>query len=236
MAYAFVDANAGGGRPFRGIGEPIWAARTADELVECQRHEDLLNLAFAGAPAWWLLCPYDVDGLPAAVVEEAHRSHPFVMDRDSQRDSDRYRGLDAVAAPFNEPLSPAPTGAVEMTFDAAQLAAVRRCVAGQAASSGLGQAQTDDLVVAANEIASNSLRYGGGGGTLRVWERDGALIVDITDSGFIDSPMAGREQPPMDSTGGRGLWLANHLCDLVQVRSSRTGTVIRMHMGLPQGG
>jgi MEDS: MEthanogen/methylotroph, DcmR Sensory domain len=39
----------------RGIGEPIWAERTPAELVECQRHETLLNLAFAGVPAWWLL-------------------------------------------------------------------------------------------------------------------------------------------------------------------------------------
>src|SRR4029453_14786804 len=47
----------------RGIGEPIWAARTPAELVECQRHETLLNLSFAGVPAWWLLCPYDTTAL-----------------------------------------------------------------------------------------------------------------------------------------------------------------------------
>ena len=34
----FVDEHAGV-RPFRGIGEPIWAARSPEELVECQRHE-----------------------------------------------------------------------------------------------------------------------------------------------------------------------------------------------------
>ena len=32
--------------------------------------------------------------------------------------------------------------------------------------------------------------------------------------------------------GGRGLWLVNHLCDLVQVRSSQAGNVIRLHMSL----
>jgi len=40
-----------GARPLRGIGEPIWAERSPAELVECQRHESLLNVAFAGAPA-----------------------------------------------------------------------------------------------------------------------------------------------------------------------------------------
>ena len=45
----FVDQNLRVGRPVRGIGEPIWAERSAIELVECQRHEALLNVAFAYA-------------------------------------------------------------------------------------------------------------------------------------------------------------------------------------------
>ena len=45
----FVDQHSSGGRPLRGIGEPIWPERSAHELVECQRHESLLNLAFADA-------------------------------------------------------------------------------------------------------------------------------------------------------------------------------------------
>ena len=28
----------------------------------------------------------------------------------------------------------------------------------------------------------------------------------------------------------RGLWLANRLCDLVQVRSGEQGTVVRLHV------
>ena len=43
----FVDECAEAGRAIRGIGEPIWADRSPAELVECQRHESLLNLAFA---------------------------------------------------------------------------------------------------------------------------------------------------------------------------------------------
>src|SRR5947209_15693920 len=54
----FVDDQSMTGRRMRGIGEPIWAGRSPDELVECQHHESLLNLAFAGAPAFHLLCPY----------------------------------------------------------------------------------------------------------------------------------------------------------------------------------
>jgi anti-sigma regulatory factor (Ser/Thr protein kinase) len=41
-----------------------------------------------------------------------------------------------------------------------------------------------------------------------------------------------RERPPDRRSGGRGLWIVNHLCDLVQVRSSQAGNVIRLHMSL----
>ena len=34
--------------------------------------------------------------------------------------------------------------------------------------------------------------------------------------------------------GGKGLWLVNQLCDLVQARTSHAGTVARLHMRLGQ--
>ena len=42
--------------------------------------------------------------------------------------------------------------------------------------------------------------------------------------------MAGRLRPVLDEPGGRGLWLANQLCDLVQVRTFENGNVVRIHM------
>ncbi len=50
-----------GGAPTRcgGSAKPIWSGRSAAELVECQRHETLLNVAFADSGTWKLLCPYD---------------------------------------------------------------------------------------------------------------------------------------------------------------------------------
>src|ERR1700716_3771036 len=50
--------DGGGARGPRGMGEPIWAERGPAELVECQRHESLLNLAFADGCSMRLLCPY----------------------------------------------------------------------------------------------------------------------------------------------------------------------------------
>src|SRR6478735_1220761 len=76
----FVSANGNGGQRLRGIGEPINADRSEAALVECHRHESLLNLAFADDAECWLLCPYDTDCLSPSVVDEARRTHPFVLE------------------------------------------------------------------------------------------------------------------------------------------------------------
>ena len=228
----FVSEHATSGRGFRGIGEPLWEARSADELVECARHEALLNLAFVGAPAWWLACPYDTESLSSAVLAEAARNHPWVMDGGERRVSETYRGLGDVARPFADPL-PEPGGrAREFRFgsDAESLAALRLRVREAAAAFGLDPARTGDLVLVVNEVATNSVRHGGGAGTLRIWEEDTSVICEISDSGQILDPLAGRRKPPADRGSGFGLWLANELCDLVQIRSFPSGSVVRLHV------
>src|SRR6266576_1996284 len=75
----FVNRHIGPGRRLRGIGEPISADRSEAALAECHRHESLLNLAFADSGDWWLLCPYDVTSLPADVIHEAQRTHPYIV-------------------------------------------------------------------------------------------------------------------------------------------------------------
>ena len=69
----FIREHAGGDVPPLGIGEPIWPERTEAELVECQRHETLLNLAFTPETPWTLLCPYDADRLAPEVLAGARR-------------------------------------------------------------------------------------------------------------------------------------------------------------------
>jgi hypothetical protein len=74
----FVARYASPDHRLRGIGEPIWAERSPAELAECERHEALLNVAFAD-PAFTLLCPYDTDALSGEVIEEARRNHPYLQ-------------------------------------------------------------------------------------------------------------------------------------------------------------
>lgn len=229
--HEFVAEHAGSGRRFRGIGEPISQSRSADELVECERHEALLNLAFAGPPAWWLACPYDVEALEPAVIEQAQRNHPFVVDEGARRASAAFSGLSEVAEPFDDPLPEPPVPSRETTFSADDLRAVRAFVARGAADFGLSSAQTKDLVLAADEIATNSVRHGGGRGFLRIWSNGDTVSCEVRDAGRIDDPLVGRWPPAPDQTSGFGLWLANQLCDLVQVRTSEgDGSVVRLHI------
>ena len=227
---AFVDEYGREERPVRGIGEPIWAGRSADELVECERHEALLNLAFANAPAWWLLCPYDTQTLPTRVLDEARRNHPSVQDAGGHHRTAEYRGLDDIGAPFDAPLPHPPAGVNELRFASHDLAAVRAWVDAHASRSGLGPSRSEDLVLAVNEIVTNSVRHGGGSGTLQMWDTVDTVISEIDDHGHIDLPMIGREQPTLDQSSGFGLWIANQVCDLVQVRTFPGRSVVRLHM------
>ena len=229
----FVDERGGSDRPLRGIGEPIGPERNAAELVECQRHESLLNLAFADTPRFTLLCPYDTASLAADVIDEAQRSHPHLLDGDYHSDSPCCRTLEAVAAPFDAPLPAPPPDAVEVQIESGTLDPVREFVALLGAQAGLGARRSEELVLAIHELAINSIRHGGGTGVVSGWIEGDAVVCEVRDRGLIDEPLAGRVQPDLQEPGGFGLWLVNQLCDLVQIRAFGSGGVVRAHMRRP---
>jgi len=135
---------------------------------------------------------------------------------------------EAFDAPFPEP----PTGAVELLFDSDHLVRSRQFVADRATDAGLSPTRGYDFVLAVNEVLTNSIRHGGGVGILRIWQDADRLVCEVEDRGRLADPLAGRRQPDPNQAAGRGLWMAYQLCDLVQVRSPATGTVVRLHMQL----
>ena len=56
------------------------------------------------------------------------------------------------------------------------------------------------------------------------------VIGEVEDGGTITDPLAGRRRPAPGSTSGFGLWLAHQVCDLVQVRSTADGTLVRLRV------
>jgi anti-sigma regulatory factor (Ser/Thr protein kinase) len=231
--HRFLAEQASAERPVRGIGEPIWAGRSHAELTECQRHEALLNLAFDDGRAWRLLCPYDLDALDDEIIEAARRSHPFDAREGASYLSDAYLQLHQTPGPFGGILPPPSAQPRELVFtNQEELRSLRRFVSNAASESSLDCSRGEDLVLAVNELATNSLRHGGGGGTLRMWTEADVLLCEVHDRGHITEPLAGRTPPMTSQPTGRGLWIVNHLCDLVQIRSTSAGSVVRVHMSL----
>jgi anti-sigma regulatory factor (Ser/Thr protein kinase) len=225
---AFADRAAGEGLRMRGIGEPVWPGRSAAEVSECQLHEALLNLAVSPDTPLWLRCPYDAGELEQDVLQAAHRSHPVLTGPDSHDGSRSYGGAHHAATLFSEPLPEPPAVAEQVAFGRHDLRRLRSVVRSHAVGAGLDADRSQDLVLAVHELAANSVEHGGGAGTVRLWRSRAGLVCEVRDAGIVSDPLVGRLAASDGAEGGRGVWMANQLCDLVQLRSSPEGTTVRL--------
>lgn len=223
---SFLEENEGG--EVSVVGEPIWPGRSAAEIAEATRHEALINNALADTSVH-ALCPYQLDVLDAAVIADAYRTHPVV----------RVDGRREPSQSFTDPqlvwrsVAHLPTAAPHcrtVDFDMTRLSAVREAVRAEARVAGVSEGRADDLVVATSEVVGNSIRHGGGGGVLRTWLDAQGVVCEVRDRGEITDPLVGRRRPDAAAEGGWGLWLANQLCDLVQLHTDAAGTTVRLHM------
>jgi anti-sigma regulatory factor (Ser/Thr protein kinase) len=227
--HAFAEEHAD--RPVRFVGEPVWPGRSAAEMREAARHEALINLAFSGAHVT-ILCPYDATGLAPSVIAGAERTHPSVLANGQPRPAAHYAGPGRVPAECEQPLPAPPAHAEHLGYDG-DLRPVRRLVARHARGTGLSCGRAADLVLAASEIAANTLRHTSAGGTLHIWHTREEILCQVHDQGRIGDPLAGRRRKPPD-TSGQGLWVVNQVCDLVELRTGWAGTTVRLHMRLRQ--
>ena len=87
-------------------------------------------------------------------------------------------------------------------------------------------------MLAISELAGNSLCHTDGGGTVQIWQTEDQIICQVSDTGQLTDPLAGYRAQADGLLGGNGLWLVNQVSDLVQARTGRSGTTIRLHMRL----
>jgi anti-sigma regulatory factor (Ser/Thr protein kinase) len=215
------------GQRIRIVTEPVWPGRTDAETAEVMRHEALVQRA-VGAPAA-VLCPYDASRLSPALIEGACRTHPEIIEGGHRRPSSGYQ---AGPGPPSEAELPAPPATAEFIAYRSRLHPVRALVDRFAERAGLPAERRADLILAVSEITANTLAHTPGGGTAHIWTSGREIICQVHDGGWITDPMAGRQRPPPDSDG-QGLWVVNHICDLVERRSGPAGTTTRMHFRLP---
>ncbi|MGF7234178.1 MAG: anti-sigma factor RsbA family regulatory protein [Frankia sp.] len=227
---AFVNAHPD--RRVRFIGEPIWNGRSPAETIEATRHEALLNLSFADM-AIRILCPYDTVGLSPAILADAERNHPILHAHEHRTRSTPYADPRVVHAAVDRPLAERPPDARSLAFGRDDLSAVLSFVWHGAHGAGMASGRIRDLLSAVSELIMNTIAHAGGYGTVATWpERDGTgLVCEVRDAGHIADPLVGRVAPrPGSVQSERGLWLVNQVCDLVEVRSSRAGTIVRLHL------
>ncbi|GAA4205149.1 sensor histidine kinase [Streptosporangium oxazolinicum] len=224
VMWTFADLHPG--RRIRVVGEPVWPDRSSAEHDACLQHEALINLAFSGRDAT-ILCPYDADGLGAGIIGLAEAAHPVLVDGSGSRVSAGYapeRVISECGGPLPEPLD-----AEVLPFGGDDLWRVRAFAVRYAGRTGLSGERLEDLRLIASELAANSLEHGGGSGVVRIWTEGRRVVFDVSDSGHIADPLAGRRPADSRQRGSRGLLVTNLLGDLVRVHTGGEGTTVRVY-------
>jgi serine/threonine-protein kinase RsbW len=128
-----------------------------------------------------------------------------------------------------DPASAVATEPSEMPYrEPADLAVVREFVCAHAVALGLPAPRAEVLTLAVSELATNTLQHATGGGLVRVWAQDDAVVCDVLDQGPLRS--LGRAMPSADAIRGRGLAIVERLCDEVTVESEANRTRVRLKL------
>jgi anti-sigma regulatory factor (Ser/Thr protein kinase) len=106
----------------------------------------------------------------------------------------------------------------------------RHALADDPALQALSEERRSDLVFAASEAASNAVKHSDGTCMARIWRDGDEIVTEVSTHSTITDLMAGCRRPAVGALEGRGLWLINQLCDLVELRSDASGTTLRMHV------
>ncbi|MFI6517988.1 MEDS domain-containing protein [Spirillospora sp. NPDC050679] len=233
-----TDASAGG-RRLRLWGELPWSRWSTPQSRQWMRYEALLNVALADTGTV-ICCPADVGRLPEPVVEAVYATHPRLA-WSARRNNPRYQEPERFLEQLNRTRLPVPPAdAFRVEFDVQGLGGVRQAVAATARSAGLPADRVPQAVLAVTELATNAVVHSGRPGRLHAWSSAGELIYQIGNPGRAAVPSAcGLLPPDLMSTGGRGLWLAQQLTDVLEVGvcdgggGGDGGTVVRVRFLLP---
>lgn len=212
-------------RHSRGINDST-PGRSASARAETAFSDHLLNAVALRSWDMSLICLFDTSALDDGGHRAIRQGHGVVRGSAGNLDFEP----DLASRLYAEPLDPAPPSASRLVVDATGLGGARTFVRDRVAAYGLAADRVDDLVLAVNEIVTNSLRHGGGTAQLAVWNEDGAAVCEVRDDGHLEDPLTGRFAPAPSSASGRGVWMAHNLCDLVLLRSSPAGTVVRLQV------
>jgi anti-sigma regulatory factor (Ser/Thr protein kinase) len=186
-------------------------------------YEAMTNLAYSHLPAW-VVCTYDVNAVPDAVLDEMGSTHSEVL-ADGWRPSERYedpRELVRRLTPEPEPLPQ-----LRSLARVDDLERFRERLARELMAENTPEATALDMLVAGTEVAVNAVRHGGGIEEVRAGTAAGRFVCEVIDrGGGFDDPAAGY-LVPRAGTGG-GLWIARQLTWSLESFHSPRGFTVRL--------
>jgi hypothetical protein len=219
-------------RHVRMLAEAVWVGRSDRQVTAWQRMESALNVVLS-ATNIWMICPYDARVVDQAILRAARQTHPDRVEGGQIQPSGEFVDpLDFAHACDATPLpDPSPDAPLLPVTGVAGLVSVRRFVASQAAAHGLGGERAKLLVYAASEAAGYLLEQGSQRVTVCLWASAGQLACQINGhAGLVGDAFAGLRPPALEPRPGDGLWLAQQVCEMVEVRAQHTGCRILLQV------
>jgi anti-sigma regulatory factor (Ser/Thr protein kinase) len=187
-------------------------------------YEAVFNRSFSHLPAW-VLCSYNANGTPDAIIEGVWQTHPEVVDGNTWTTSRLYEDPDHLLRRTTPPAEVLrDLRSIPFGRDTEQL---RERLAPELIAAGFAEAKTLEMLLAATEIATNAIQHGAGIEDVRVGQAHGRFVCEITDRGpGFDDPTAGYLAPRHGA--GSGLWVARQLTWQIQFFRSPRGFTARI--------
>lgn len=212
----------------RMVGEPVWPVDWRAGIDEYAHYESVFNVV-ARDTATWALCPYDTAKLPDTILEHALATHPEIRAGTRLDVNPGYVDPDTYCAQLADGLS-SPAAEARRIALTPDLRRLRALVEAEAAAAGVRGDRLRDFLTAVHEVLVNALVHGTGQATMRLWDERLSFICEVDSEGPTVSETTAGYIPVRDmATGGRGLWIARQLCDLVQIHSRHGRTSVRLH-------
>jgi anti-sigma regulatory factor (Ser/Thr protein kinase) len=222
------------GATLRAIGEPVWNGSPAVQR-EWARYESVINVSLARASLRFV-CLYDGARLADELLEHGRRTHSELLEGGAVCPCSSFVPPELYVPALGGDFDDTPAGALDVPFDGDQHA-FRAKLATHASEEGLEPGRIDQLVLAANEVATNAVVHGERPLRAQVWTDAGEIVCEIADAGpGIADPFAGWRVPDPAIPGGWGLPMTRQLCDALEISSNGGGTRVRLHMALERDG
>jgi hypothetical protein len=212
------------------LAEPVWAGRSAREVAAWTRMESALNVVLAPASIS-MICPYDTRTLGPDIVADALRTHPAqITGPDLSPSPDFIDPVEFARSCDTGPLAQPPADAAAFGFDG-DLRGLRRFIASRADAYGVTGDRAEMLILAVSEVGAYLKNQGPGAAAVRAWEQPGAVVCDFRQPGTsISDPFLGLRPASLEPGADDGLWLANQICDWMDIRSDADGCAIQLQV------